>query len=123
MMSELYKQEQKDQFFELLEGYPNAVNNVRTALVEGRIDGSCYGIGFDTTCGCVMAAIGRVYNIHPMEISRSFEAVAEYGGISEVEELVWDIHEGDTPETNPVSALLVQWIDEHQAQVDAKGAE
>lgn len=118
MMSELYTQEQKDQFFALLATYSDAVAKIRAALNDGCIDGT--GYGYENTRGCVFGVVSRVYDEDPMQLAEMFEADEDFGYISAVEQLVYGIHEGDTPATNPVSALLVGWIDSLPS-VDTEG--
>lgn len=104
-MAELYTDEQRNQFYELLETYPNEVAGLRAALVEGRINGVCY---WDTE-DCVGCLLGTIAHLR----GESEDDILFYndGSISPVEALAYTIYTFDTPATNPISALLVGWID------------
>jgi hypothetical protein len=115
MTEKIYTDEQKAQFDELLTTYPDEVAGLRVALADGKIEGSWYWSKYHE-CGCVLGTVAKLRG-EPHQYMQGYDA----GELSPLERLACEIGIEDTPETNPVSALLVQWIDEHIATV--KGAE
>ena len=76
----------KEDFYSILNAAPNEVLALRLALVEGRVEGSTY----EGKCACLVGTIST----RPAEIW--FMAISE----------------GETPATNQVSAITVEWVDE-----------
>ena len=105
-IAEAYLIEIRTDVFAVLSLARNEVAGLRLAVVEGRISGSSY----EGPCACLVGTIAilrgcgftRVPGI-PIDAARPAERF--FAGIDE----------GGTPETNPVSAIVLGWIDEFTA--------
>lgn len=87
----------KDDFFRFLSQCPSAaVEVLRDALVEGKIDGGTY----EGECCCLVGTVQKVLD----KKIRAHLTVEALAGL---------IKKGDTPETNFVSGVFVDWIDEY----------
>lgn len=82
---------------------PKEIAGLRLALVEGRVDGSTY----EGECACF---VGTLANVAGCDYRR-LEGITPDAN-SPIERLFLAIHKGDTPENNPVSRLVVEWIDD-----------
>ena len=84
----------------------NEIAGLRFAVVEGQIDGSSY----NGLCACLVGTIASLQDceyrqVPGIPIDESRPAERFFTGIGA----------GDTPETNPVSAIVLGWIDEFTA--------
>ena len=93
----------RDDVWAVLSCAPAEAAGVLAALRAGRVDGSAYA----GDCACLVGTIANVrgcgYDALPQltpDVSRP------------AEQWFLQIHEGDTPETNPAAALAAQWIEE-----------
>jgi hypothetical protein len=82
--------------------------------MEGRVDGSTY----EGACACLVGTIANVRGV-------GYEAVGN--GIAPdsgrpAEQWFMSIRKGDTPATNQVSAITVQWLDEFVSLLTAAKA-
>ena len=96
----------RDDFFAILSLARDEVAGLRLAVIEGRINGSSY----EGPCACLIGTIailqGCEYrNVPGIPIDAARPAERFFTGIGK----------GDTPETNPVSAIVLGWIDEFTA--------
>lgn len=94
-----------DLFFVLSRAIPE-IPALRQALVDGKIEGNIYS----GDCACLKGTIANIRGC----------SVTELDGIPlsvnyPIEQWFLQIEEGDTPEDNECSALVVQWIDEFVA--------
>ena len=89
-------------FWQILLQNQNEVEGLLKAVREGKIDGSVY----TGECCCLMGTIANVRgcDVDTLEKNSSRPAERFFMGISE----------GHTPETNPVSKIVEQWIVEFQ---------
>ena len=92
--------------FAVLSRARNEVAGLRLAVVEGRINGRAYA----GKCACLVGTIAILQGCEyrhvpgiPIDDTRP------------AERFVTGIRKGDTPETNPVSAIVLGWIDEFTA--------
>jgi hypothetical protein len=90
---------------------PNELDALRTAIVEGRIDGSVYC----GSCACLAGTLARArgdlqYQGGDIEIAPDLI----YGVDASSPRETWftAIDVGDTPETNQAAALALEWVDE-----------
>jgi hypothetical protein len=81
---------------------PAELVGLRAALVEGRVSGTCY----EGECACFVGTLANVAGVHYTRL----EGIVPNSG-SPIERLFFAISEGDTPETNVVSRLVVGWLD------------
>ncbi len=79
-----------------------------SAVREGRINGTCY----EGVCACFVGTIARTRGCNYRELQGIVPDPS-----SHVEALFFAIREGDTPENNPVSAIVAEWIEEFISQI------
>jgi hypothetical protein len=89
---------------------PCELGFLRDALKEGRVDGSCYS----GECACLAGTLA-----HAKGIKNYQGANIDDGGVtfpvvasSPRERFFLGIKKGDTPETNPMSAVALEWTEE-----------
>lgn len=90
---------------------PAEIPALRAALVAGRVDGSVY----QGECACLVGTIANARHC-------AYDALGN--GITPdssrpAEQWFMAIRRGDTPESSPVVALTVTWVDEFVALLDA----
>ena len=79
---------------------------IRAALVEGRVDGGTYYGERACLIGTIANARGcDVYSLKSLGLAPN----------RPIEHFFMRIDRGDTPQTNPIAKLIVQWIDEWRA--------
>ena len=98
----------KADFFEILIHAANEVAGLRDALVNGNVDGSTY----TGPCACLVGTIANVRQ----------SAYTDMQGIKPdsrrpAEQWFMNIRKGDTPETNQVSKITLEWVDEFQSLI------
>lgn len=98
----------KKDVFEILSTAPNEAQGVLDALKEGRVDGSAY----TGHCACLVGTIANVRGVDVDDLEQDSDRPAE--------RWLMGIKEGDTPETNPVSAIAAEWVQEWIEQNLAK---
>ena len=93
----------KNDFWAVLSAAPKEVEGLRTAIVEGRIDGSTY----EGECACLVGTIANV-------AGKNYEKlpVLKPNKGRPAERFFLGIRKGDKPETNPASKLALDWLDE-----------
>jgi hypothetical protein len=94
----------KRDLHKVLSSAPREVPGLRLALVEGRVDGSTY----TGDCACLVGTIANVRGVAVATLPRDSSRPAERWFLA--------IGRGATPETNPVSAITLGWIDEWLAK-------
>jgi hypothetical protein len=102
--------EQKNDFWSILLRTPNEITGLRAALVEGRVDGSTY----EGACACLVGTIANVRGA----VYDTMKGIQPDSG-RPAERWFTGIRRGDTPETNQVSAITVEWLDEFVALLSA----
>ncbi len=103
----------KTDFFDVLLRAPRELAGLREALVTGRVDGSVYR----GKCACLVGTIANVRHVYYTALGNGLEP--DYS--RPIERFFMSIREGDTPETNQVSKLAVEWLDEFQGLLTAAG--
>ena len=74
------------------------------AILDGRIDGSCY----EGECACFVGTIANVRGVYYKKLGDEIGIKANSS--SPVERLFMAIKKGDSPENNPVSKIVSEWI-------------
>jgi hypothetical protein len=105
----------KRDFLSVVSKLPGEVPYLRLALIEGRIEGMKYY----SDCACLKGTLAQKaagYNFNRLHSPAAFIALA-YGikcniAESQAEQFFYHIQEGDTPATNPYSAVVLDWLDE-----------
>jgi hypothetical protein len=93
----------RDDIWAVLSCAPSEVSGLRQALIEGKIDGSCY----EGNCACLVGTIANVRGCGYTEIS-----ALKPNSSRASERFFMGINKGDTPETNQISKQVLIWIDE-----------
>lgn len=93
----------RDDFWAVLSASPKEVDGLRLALVEGRVDGSTY----TGECACLVGTIANLRGEDYQSLRR-----IKPNADRPIERFFMAILRGDTPETNPVSRIVLDWLDE-----------
>lgn len=105
----------RNDFWDVLLRARHEVDGLRKALVEGRVDGSTY----EGVCSCLVGTIANIKGIDYDEIEN-----LKPNSNRHIERFFMGIKKGDTPGSNQVSRIVVEWVDEFQAllkeQVETK---
>jgi hypothetical protein len=95
--------------WEILLKNKHEARGVLVALRDGRVDGSTY----QGDCACLVGTIAKVrgHDVNLPEFEKDASRPAE----------VWfmSIKKGDTPETNQISAITVDWVEEFLRLLEA----
>ena len=88
---------------------PNELEFLRDALVAGKVDGTTY----EGECACLAGTLAHAkgitnYDGRDIKNGRTFAADAN----SPRERFFFAITKGDTPETNPMCAIALEWTNE-----------
>ena len=95
----------KSDFFAAMDSVPYEVEGLKSAVVEGRIDGSSY----TGSCCCF---VGTVANLRGCNYTEIPDLVPD--SQRPTERWFLAIKPGDKPENSQVSAITLGWIDEWQ---------
>lgn len=93
----------------LLKAIPE-IPNLKKSLVEGKVDGSTY----DGECSCLCGTLEKSDNKKLSKI-----IFDQRDSSRPIERLFLGIKKGDTPETNPVSKIVMEWICEFEGYINA----
>jgi hypothetical protein len=115
VLSDAVLREQKNDFWEILLRAPREIAGLRSALMEGRVDGSTY----TGACACL---VGTIANVRGAEYAELGNGIKPDSG-RPAERWFMSIRKGDTPEANAVSKLTVEWLDEFVALLNSAAAQ
>jgi uncharacterized protein YjbI with pentapeptide repeats len=87
-------------FYSILQEAKTEVVGLYKALLDGRINGSQYS----GECACLVGTIANVRGVSVSTLTQD--------SLRPAERLFLAIRQGDTPESNPVSAIVKDWIEE-----------
>ncbi len=93
----------RDDLWAVLSAAPAEVAGLRTAIAEGRIDGSTY----EGECACL---VGTIANIRRCRYDAMRCIVPD--SMRPIERFFAAIRKGDTPETSQLSELALEWVDQ-----------
>ena len=96
----------KTDFFDVLLRASREVPFLRAALIDGKVNGSQY----EGSCACLVGTIAHARVEAYTELGNGLKPDAS----RPAERFFLSIREGDTPETNAISKIAVEWIDEFQ---------
>lgn len=96
-----------------IEILPDEIPFLRTALIEGRIDGTSH----TGECACLAGTFAHAKKCNHNELKGRFNF--EVSASSPRERWFLGIRPGDTPENNQVAAITLTWIDETLAKINA----
>jgi uncharacterized protein YjbI with pentapeptide repeats len=100
---------QKNDFWAILLHATKEIAGLRLALIQGRVDGSTY----EGACACLVGTIGNVRGVHFQDIGVKPDSSRP------AERWFMGIKKGDTPETNQISRITVEWLDEFVGLLEA----
>lgn len=102
--------EVKEDLFELLAlAYPPEIAELKTAFLEGRIDGSLY----KGECACLVGTIAKARGVGHLEIEDWDKLGLRVDPTSPAERFCTRVERGDTPDISSTAQKFVQWIDEY----------
>src|SRR5690606_31442015 len=91
-----------DMWVVLLQSVPE-IPALKAALIEGRIDGSTY----EGPCSCLAGTVATARGVNYKELG--------YANCDRpIERFFYGIKQGDTPETNMLSKLALEWLEEFE---------
>ncbi len=93
----------RNDFWSVLLFATHEVAALRAALIDGKVDGSAY----KGECACLVGTIANAKKCDVKELPNLIKPNAD----RPAERFFMGIKKGDTPETNPVSKLALEWID------------
>ena len=98
----------RDDVWAVLSSSPREVPALREAIISGRINGSAY----EGECACLVGTLANARGC-------KFESIPGLAPDSSRLAETWfiGIKTGDTPETNPMSKLALEWVDEWLANM------
>lgn len=91
-------------FFDVLLRAPHEVPALRDALVEGRVNGSTY----EGECACLVGTIANARGVRFNDLGHGLTPCVT----RPAERWFLGIQRGDTPDTNQISRITVEWVDE-----------
>ena len=94
----------KTDFFYVLLRAQKEITGLREHLISGNVDGSFY----QGECACLLGTIANVRNCDYQAIGNGISPNSS----RPAEQWFMSIKKGDTPETNQISKITVEWIDE-----------
>ena len=95
----------KNDFWEILLKTKNEIPGLKKALINGKIDGSCY----EGECCCLVGTIAKLKQCE----YRTLEGVAPNAS-RPAESWFTNIDPGDTPENSQVVKITLEWIEEFE---------
>ena len=101
----------KEDFYSILDVVKTEVNGLFMSLLDGKVNGSTY----EGECACLVGTIANVKGVNYKDIpllKPNLERPAE--------RLFLAIERGDTPDSNPISEIVRQWIVEYSKKNDIK---
>jgi hypothetical protein len=94
----------KEDFIQKLSLQKDEVEGLKVALQNGKVDGSTYA----GECACFVGTIANVKKCNYNDL------MVKPNSNSPIERWFLGIKKGDTPETNIISKITVEWINEFQ---------
>jgi uncharacterized protein YjbI with pentapeptide repeats len=100
----------RDDFWAVLSAAPREVAALREALLAGKVDGSSY----EGDCACLVGTIA-----HAAHCRYNGLPILKPDSSRPAERFFLSIDEGDTPATNQVSKIVLGWLDQWLANMQA----
>lgn len=98
----------KEDFLSILSSAHNEIPDLIKALKNGKVDGSTY----KGECACLVGTIANARHMYYEELE-GIEPDAD----RPAESFFTAIAKGDTPKTNPVSKIVLQWAEDYLEEV------
>ena len=97
-----------DMFALLLKAIPE-VSNLRKSIIEGKIDGSTY----EGECACLCGTLEKTSNEKIKTVIHD-----QRDSSRPIERFFLGIKQGDTPKTNSISKIALEWVDEFLSYIN-----
>ncbi len=106
----------KTDLFAALDAAPDGYNNLRSAVVDGRLDGTYSTVTNAPVRGCVKAYLAQAYGCPPNEMP----GASKVGGTrcSPIEAYVYPVRRGDYVENSAILRHVLAWLDEWKENCD-----
>ena len=101
----------KNDFWAVLLYAPLEIADLRAALIAGKVNGSVY----EGSCACLIGSIAKSRGVNYDDLG---DGLAPHAS-RPAERWFLGISTGDTPETNQISRITVEWLDEFVALMSA----
>ena len=96
----------KTDLLDILIRAPREIAGLRQSIIDGKIDGAAY----EGKCACLVGTIANFRGCNYDDIGNGIQPDPN----RPAEEWFFNIKKGDTPETNVISKITLQWIDEYR---------
>jgi hypothetical protein len=106
----------KKDLWQVLQAAPWEAELVRLAIIEGEVDGSSY----NGECCCIKGIIARNLGVPVKKLKQLFGI--SLNPTSPLEIFLFNLTEGDTPETSQYSWQMLKWLDEFIAGWESQKA-
>ncbi|MDB5081890.1 MAG: hypothetical protein JWP00_3814 [Chloroflexi bacterium] len=106
----------KRDLWKVLEAAPHEVPAIRQAIIEGEVDGGFYR----GECCCIIGILSKNLGVPVMSLSQAYGILPDPHSPMEI--FLYNIVEGDTPETSVYSRAVLNWCDEFLAELPARQA-
>jgi len=103
-----YLREIKHDLFALLLNAKSEIGNLKKSIIDGKVDGSTY----EGECACLCGTLEKTENA---EVKKRVYDLRDSG--RPIERFFLGIKPGDTPETNSVSKIVLEWIEEFESLI------
>ena len=110
-LSDAYLRGAKNDFWAVLLYAPREISDLRAALISGKVNGSVY----EGSCACLIGSIAKSRGVNYGDLGNGLAPQAS----RPAERWFLAIKTGDTPETNQISRITVEWLDEFVALMNA----
>jgi hypothetical protein len=97
-----------DMFMLLLEAITE-IPNLKKSIIEGKIDGSTY----EGECACLCGTLEKSEDV---DLRVRIHDLRDHN--RPIEKLFLNIKKGDTPQTNQVSKLVLDWVEEFEVKIN-----
>lgn len=94
----------KSDFFDVLLRAPHEIDGLKQSILDGKVDGSVY----EGECACLVGTLANIRHCNYQELGNGISPNSS----RPAEQWFMSINKGDTPKTNTVSKITVEWIDE-----------
>ena len=94
----------KTDIFDILLRAPREIEGLKQSLINGKVDGSVY----EGECACLVGTIANIRHVYYNDLGNGIKPNSS----RPAEQWFMSIKKDDTPGTNQISKITVEWIDE-----------
>lgn len=106
--------EARADLFAIMDAAPDALEFLRSAILDGRIEGMLPNVSANMKLGCIKAHVAKYYNQKSSNMPGAARAGPDPKDRTPIEKYTYDIKIGDTPESSQVLNNVMLWLDEWQ---------